>query len=209
MVKDTLGSEERPVDDDAEARLTPRAKAKAERRSEILNAATKLMARDGFRGVRLDDIGAAVGVSGPAMYRHFSSKEDLLWEMLVDISERLLTAGHAVVAAEPDARRQLEGLIEVQVNFVVTEPDLISVQYRDLGALPDVNRRKIRSLQREYVELWIAALSALHPEFDEVEARIHVHGVIGLLNSSPRAPRAPRDDLRRILTKMALSAIEA
>lgn len=198
-----------PIEPDGEVRLTPRAKAKAERRREILEAATKLIARHGFRGVRLDDIGAAVGVSGPAMYRHFASKEDLLWEMLLDISERLLTAGHEVCKTEADARRRVEGLIGVQVDFVVTEPDLISVQYRDLGALPDTQRRKIRSLQREYVELWIDALSELHPEYDEVEVRIHVHGVIGLLNSSPRAPRAPRDSLRRTLTKMALSAMDA
>lgn len=208
MAKDTLEPAAESADKD-ETHLTPRAKAKAERRGEILAAATKLMARHGFRGVRLDDIGAAVGVSGPAMYRHFSSKEDLLWEMLADISERLLAAGQAVVAAEPDPQRCLEGLIDVQVEFVVTEPDLISVQYRDLGVLPDIQRRRIRSLQRDYLQLWMEALAALRPDFDEVDVRIHVHAVIGLLNSSPRAPRAPRDTLRRTLTTMALAAISS
>lgn len=63
------------------------------RRAEILEAAADLFAARGFHGVSIEDIGAAVGVSGPALYRHFSGKEALLTEMLLDISERLREQG--------------------------------------------------------------------------------------------------------------------
>ncbi|WP_040798578.1 TetR/AcrR family transcriptional regulator [Nocardia higoensis] len=75
---------------------TRREQLKAERRRQLLDAGARLIAERGFLGVRLDDLGAAVGISGPAVYRHFASKEALLVELLVGISQRLLAGGRAV-----------------------------------------------------------------------------------------------------------------
>ena len=69
---------------------TPRDRQKSDRRARLLAAAEQLMAERGYAAVRLEDIGAAAGVSGPAIYRHFASKEALLAELLVGISTRLL-----------------------------------------------------------------------------------------------------------------------
>ena len=63
------------------------------RREQILQAAAQLFAERGSRAVGVDDVGAAVGVTGPAIYRHFASKDAMLAEMLVRISERLLAGG--------------------------------------------------------------------------------------------------------------------
>ena len=63
------------------------------RREQILDAAAELFARYGFHGVGIDDIGKAVGISGPALYRHFRSKDAMLAEMLTGISDRLLAGG--------------------------------------------------------------------------------------------------------------------
>ena len=60
------------------------------RRDEILSTAAELFAARGFHGVSVADIGAACGVSGPALYKHFASKDAVLAAMLVDISQRLL-----------------------------------------------------------------------------------------------------------------------
>src|SRR4051812_50088701 len=63
------------------------------RREQILRAAAQLFAQRGSRNVGVDDIGAAVGVTGPAIYRHFAGKDAMLAEMLGRISERLLAGG--------------------------------------------------------------------------------------------------------------------
>ena len=44
-----------------------RSKAKSDRRSQLIAAAERLMAEHGYLAVRLEDIGAAAGVSGPAI----------------------------------------------------------------------------------------------------------------------------------------------
>src|SRR6201986_3642182 len=83
----------------------PPAAARRGRREQILAAAAELFASRGFHGVSIDDLGAAVGISGPAIYRHFPSKEAMLRDMLVGISERLLSEGRRRVkqATGPDA----------------------------------------------------------------------------------------------------------
>ena len=89
---------------------TLRSRQKSDRRSQLLSAAEQLIAERGFLAVRLEDIGAAAGVSGPAIYRHFPSKEALLVELLVGISTRLLEGGQAVVADADNPAAALAGL---------------------------------------------------------------------------------------------------
>src|SRR4051812_49754568 len=88
------------------------------RREQILRAAAQLFAQRGSRNVGVDDIGAAVGVTGPAIYRHFAGKDAMLAEMLVRISERLLAGGtERGAAAGGDPAEQLRALVDFPVGF--------------------------------------------------------------------------------------------
>ena len=115
---------------------TRRSKAKSDRRVQLIAAAERLVAERGYLAVRLEDIGAAAGVSGPAIYRHFPNKEALLVELLVGISTRLLAGATDVVAERRDAATALDGLIDFHLDFALGESDLIRIQDRDLGHLP-------------------------------------------------------------------------
>lgn len=192
--------------------LTKRGEAKAARRREMLDAAARQMAARGFAGVRLEDIGGAVGVSGPAMYRHFASKTDLLDQMLLDISRRLRDGGAEVVDRGLPPAETLEALIHFHIDVLVTKPDLIVVQDRDLHNLTPEANHEVRSLQRRYVEQWVDVLLALMTErgatLAQPEARVRVHAMFGLLNSSPRLPALDSARLRTVLTAMATAALE-
>ena len=166
-----------------------RSRMKSDRRSLLIAAAERLIAERGFMAVRLEDIGAAAGVSGPAIYRHFPNKEALLVELLVGISTRLLAGGKAVVARAPDPASALDGLIEFHLDFALTESDLIRIQDRDLTHLPATAERQVRRAQRQYVEIWVGALRELNPGVDEAEARLMAHAAFGLLNSTPHSIR--------------------
>ena len=72
------------------------------RRDQILATAAELFAARGFHGVSVADLGAACGISGPALYKHFPSKDAMLAEMLVSISEELLEVGRQRVAEAPE-----------------------------------------------------------------------------------------------------------
>jgi AcrR family transcriptional regulator len=181
------------------------------RREQILQAAAQLFAERGSRAVGVDDVGAAVGVTGPAIYRHFASKDAMLAEMLLRISERLLEGGSEVVArAGDDVPEQLRALIAFQVDFALDNPALITVQDRDLGSLADADAAQVRRLQRRYVEVWVTVLARLHPAADAAACRARAHAVFGLINSTPHsAGRLSRPAMAALLGDMAWSASTA
>ncbi len=159
------------------------------RREQLLAVAAALMAERGFHGVSINDLGAAAGVSGPAVYRHFVSKQAVLGEMLIGISQRLLDTGRQRVAAACSPSAAVEELIAWHVEFALSEPDLIRVQDRDLASTTTEDRQRVRKLQRSYVEVWVVELMRNLPELGESVARARVHAVFGLLNSTPYSGR--------------------
>jgi len=179
---------------------------KPTRREQILAAAAELFARRGFHGVSIDDIGAAVGISGPALYRHFRSKDAMLGEMLTSISEYLLTGGQQTVDTNA-ADRALPELIRFQVDFALDNPALITVQERSLGILTEPDRRRVRAMQRRYVELWVRTIMAMVPDVTEPGARTAAHAVFGLINSTPHSAYLDRAQMAELLYRMALAAL--
>ena len=134
------------------------------RREQILAIAAELFAEKGFHGVSIAELGAACGFSGPALYRHFRSKDAVLAEMLVSISDELLTEGRAAGARRRRRRGGARALVDWHVTFALDHKALIVVQDRDWSALPLEAREKVRDTQRKYVEVWVKQLRAIRPE---------------------------------------------
>ncbi|GAA0505721.1 TetR family transcriptional regulator [Saccharopolyspora subtropica] len=180
---------------------------KLTRREQILNAAAEKFARYGFHGVGIDDIGAAVGISGPAVYRHFRSKDAMLAELLTGISDRLLVGGQDRVAAASDPRDALNRLVRWHVEFALTNPALITVHMRDLDSLTETDRHKVRELQRSYVEVWVDVLCQLRTDLSRPTARAAAHAVFGLINSTPHSTHIDTDAMADLLHRMAHGAL--
>ncbi|HEV3382737.1 MAG TPA: TetR/AcrR family transcriptional regulator [Trebonia sp.] len=155
------------------------------RRDEILAVAAVLFAERGYHGVSIDDLGAAVGMTGPAIYRHFASKEDVLARMLLGISRHLRDEGARCVVSASSAAGALDALLRSHVSFSLSQPALIVVHGRELANVPEPARRQIRRLQRLYVEEWVGVLAELMPGVPTARLRTAAHAAIGLLNSTP------------------------
>ncbi|MGI8332373.1 SACE_7040 family transcriptional regulator [Actinomadura scrupuli] len=180
------------------------------RRTEILAAAAELFARRGYHGVSIGELGRAVGLTGPALYRHFRGKDAVLADMLLDISERLLTEGSRRAAAAPGPAQALEALLRWHVAFALDNPALITVHERELDNVPEPQRREIRRMQRAYVEEWVRVLRHLDGALADDRARAAVHATFGLLNSTPHsAGGLDRDAMAALLHAMAAKALTA
>ncbi|MET7481417.1 TetR/AcrR family transcriptional regulator [Streptomyces sp. NPDC005648] len=185
------------------------------RREQILKEAARLFAERGFHGVGVDEIGAAVGISGPGLYRHFAGKDAMLAELLVGISGQLLTGAkrrrQEADGAAPEA--VLDSLIEGHIDFALDDRPLITLHDRELDRLRDSDRKLVRQLQRQYVELWVGVLREVYPALAEPAARSAVHSVFGLLNSTPHLGRPGslpgRGTTAELLHRMARGAFEA
>jgi AcrR family transcriptional regulator len=184
--------------------------AEPTRRAEILAAAAELIARRGYHGVSIGELGRAVGLTGPALYRHFRGKDAMLAEMLLDISGRLREEGLRRVAAAEDPQSALEALLGWHLEFSLGNPALITVHERELDNVPEPERREIRRMQRAYVEEWVRVVCLLRPELPEERARAAVHAMFGLLNSTPHsAAGLDRVAMSELLATMAAAALSA
>ena len=180
------------------------------RRQEILDIAVGLFAKRGYHGISMDDIGAAAGVTGPALYHHFAGKEAMLAAALNPVSEQLLAGGRAIADDHRgDAAGLLTALIDFQVDFALNNPAVIALHLHELDRLPEEPRREIRRLQRLYVEVWVQALTDLRSELNATEARVLAHAAFGLMNSTPflsgEVDRERCADLLRAATMAALA----
>ena len=177
------------------------------RRDELLSVAADLFAERGFAKVTVDDIGSAVGLSGPALYHHFDGKESLLGEMLVRISESLLSKATAIVD-NVSPREALDPLIAMHVDFAVDNRSLITVHFRDLVQARKADQRRVKELQSAYVDIWVDIVAAQQSAaLDAREVRAAVHAVLGLINSTPFSGRLRRDAHVSLLQSMSSGSI--
>lgn len=193
---------------------TNRAAAKADRRQALLDAAERLFAERGYDGVRLEDLGAACGISGPGIYRHFSGKSAVLATLLVRVSQDLLDGGERIEgeAQEQDLspREALSRLTTFHTDFALDHRDVITVQWRDRRHLDPEDAREVARLQRAYITLWSRQLLRLHPHEDQATAVFRAQAAFGLINSTPHSVRRSQTDRagrRRLLAELALAAL--
>lgn len=174
------------------------------RRERILESAARLFAEHGFHSVTIADIGTSVGISGPAVYKHVTGKDQILGEVLVQISQQLLDGARLRGERCAEPGELLEALIDFHVEFAVTQPELIIVQFREFANLTGSDRRTVRRLQRTYVDYWVAVLLKLQTDLTIPEAGAMVVAGFGLMNSTPYgAARLGPDELRPLLVRLA------
>jgi AcrR family transcriptional regulator len=153
------------------------------RREAILDAALELFRERGFHSVGIDEIGAAAGISGPGVYRHFPSKSALLIALFDSISERILITADEIRKADCPPEEALGRLISYHVATAVAERALLAVWVQDSRSLPRPDQQRLRANEREYVAIWTAALVALRPELAPTQAEVLVHAALGAVNS--------------------------
>ena len=181
---------------------------KSRRRDEILAIAVDLFARRGYHGVSMDDVGAAAGVTGPALYHHFAGKEAMLAAAFTPVCEYLLAEGQQRVDSAPDSIAALHSLVEFHVSFALSNSAVISLYLHEIDRLPDDSRRTIRRLQRRYVEEWVQVLGKVRPEWSSAQARAAAHGAFGLMNSTLFLPgELGQADAASLLNRLTMDAL--
>src|SRR6185369_17076202 len=134
-----------------------------DRREMVVAAAARLFHERGYRGTSIEDIGAAVGMTGPAIYRHFASKEAILAELVARSFER---AERDVFGAVHGVRTPRDGLMEIvrrTVVHAIEETDLVALAEREGRNLSPDLRKRIGRSQRVIFEAWLEALRAVRP----------------------------------------------
>jgi AcrR family transcriptional regulator len=103
---------------------TIRERYRAQVRAEVKQAALAQLAQAGPGGISISAIGRQLGVSGPALYRYFASRDELLTELVIDAYHDLadsLTAATSHVPGQ-DPRGRLEALARAYRSWALAQP---------------------------------------------------------------------------------------
>lgn len=186
-------------------RVTTRPKDRADR---ILAAAAKLFAERGYHAVGIDEIGEAVGVTGPAVYRHFDSKEALLVAATQRSVERVhgVFAELAQVAADPEERLAL--LVRSTIAATIDDRDLTAVYLRESRHIPSVQWAPIRRIQQMNRRIWFDAVAPLRPDLTPEEILFVVKVVVGVpVSITQHRSTLPRMRLEELLCRFGVAAV--
>lgn len=147
---------------------------------QILDAAAALFYEKGFHGVGVDEIGKRVGISGPALYRHFNGKDEILATLFNEAMDELISATAAVY---DDPQQDLERLIRHHVEFSISHRHLVNVYQREDRSLVDPWRRHFERRMRQYASRWEDTLRRCFPDASDAHIAAATQAAIGLIHS--------------------------
>lgn len=180
------------------------------KREVLLRESMQLFYQHGYHDVSIEDIGAAAGINASSVYRHFSSKADLLAAAFHRANERLIaTLDEALeVSTEPEAA--IATLCRLYTELTFRQSELVAVYFAEIGNLPADQRSGLRNVQRQNIEQWARLLRDARPELPVVTSRFLVHAALGIVFDVGRAVRFDRSDttvtrVTAVMTSVLLS----
>ena len=178
------------------------------RREQIIEVATRLFHAQGFHATSMDEIGTAAGITGPGLYRHFSSKDDILLAVFDRIWDLLRDAIERSDGLEPDAA--LDVLIDAHTTLALDQGAALMLLVRELRYVPDYYQRAAERNDARYTDAWAEVIIKLHRELSLDEARVVGRGLIGLIGSAARDASTglvAKPDHRQLLRHMCRAAL--
>jgi AcrR family transcriptional regulator len=172
-------------------KLTPRG---VERRAQLMTRATELFAERGYHPTAVSDIVDSLGVGKGVFYWYFSSKEELLGEILRDAHLRLRRAQQAAIADEADPVRRIELGIHASLQWFRDHREFFSITQfaaTDETFAPILRRNRevavadtVRHLKEAIVEGRVA----------DGEPEIIAHAILGVVDQLTRRYLIERDE---------------
>ena len=182
------------------------------RKEEILGVAAELFARRGYAGVSVDEIGDRVGITGPALYRHFRSKRDVLTVILDRTMDALSGAatdppGHRDVGLA-DPADPLRRIISRTTAVAMDSPAAFTVWLREARHHDPDTMSQFVELRRRSGVRWHAAERQANASLTKAELRVREEAVVAVINALSRKPTAvTRTRLEELATACAMAAV--
>ncbi|WP_158894728.1 TetR/AcrR family transcriptional regulator [Amycolatopsis anabasis] len=158
------------------------------RREALLAVAVDLFGQHGYEAVSMADIGAAAGVTGASVYKHFAVKADLL----AALAHRAIE-GHALelsraLTASSTAPEALTHLLRSKVGLTLAHPALTAVLVTEADHLPTPHRDAVEQALQDYLAEWAHLLHLCRPQLAKAERRGLVGAVISVIQTLGVAP---------------------
>lgn len=174
------------------------------RRSLILAAASEMFQRHGYAAASIDAIALASGISGPAIYRYFSRKTEILVALL---EAAALDAIDGVEAAAGDSAVTIDLIADVLVDRALREGAVIGLLQASIIDMDAADRTQLEQVRRTLVDRLGTLLRAVRPSIEIEQARTHIEAALAIVGQlARRSPDAAEVDRMRPILRAVLAA---
>jgi AcrR family transcriptional regulator len=172
----------------------------------ILDGATQAFYEKGFHGVGVDELGRRAGLAGPSIYRHFSSKDEILATLLNEALDELLAATRPQVA---DPLEDLTRALTHHLDFTIGNRQLVLIYQRDHSAMVDPWRTDFARRRAGYVAQWRTLVEASYPELERQESETVVQACLGTIFAiaSWHSAATPGDQVRETVLGLVTNGL--
>ncbi len=178
------------------------------RRETIMAEALRLFHLNGYHAVTMEDIAAASGTRASSLYRHFTSKSELLAAVYYRAADRVAATTAAALASATGPADAIGRLVDSYVDMVFGQSDLVAVYQAENTNLPEDDRHELRRAQRSHVEEWVRVLALQQPDLHSADCRVLAHGALNLIVDLGRAVRFDdRAGADRVIAALAIELL--
>lgn len=154
----------------------------ADRKDQIIAAASELFRGHGYHRVSVTQIAAAVGITAPALYRHFKNKQALL--------EAVVQDGFDILEAASSQPEDLKELLSASAAMSSRRRGLPLLWQREARYLPAESREAMRVRLKAFADRYASLIRAERPDLRERDDHLLAWAVIAI-NGSVSTHRAP------------------
>ena len=134
--------------------------APASRRDELLELAATMFAERGLRATTVRDIADSAGILSGSLYHHFSSKEEMVDELLRGFLDWLFDRYQEIVATEPNPLERLKGLFMASFEAIANRHAQVVIYQDEAKRLTDQPRfGYVEERNKEQRKMWVDVLS--------------------------------------------------
>ena len=187
----------------AERRKAPPSRAERTR-AKILTTAARQFNRHGYDGTSLRTISRATSMKAGSMYYHFTSKDELLREVIdlgVTVIHRAVLAAVEALPPRAGIRERIEVAIDTHLAVLLEYSDFTSASIRIYGQVPAAVRNRNKLVRRSYGDYWTSLLRQAQREGvlrDDRDPKLIRLLVIGMMNSTVEWFRPDRGSRRHV-----------
>jgi len=181
------------------AKSEARQRAEGDTRERLLRVAAELFAANGYHATGMKELEKATGLGRSSLYYQFSSKEEMLFEIVTRYLRELIDYGNELMRREMDAQERLRQLSRGVMRTIARDLPELTVCFREVHAIGESRRGELMDLHRSYEQVWtdVLQLGVQDGVFRTSDA-MAVKALLGMHHYSylwfrPDGPRSPED----------------
>lgn len=154
------------------------------RMAEILNSAAKFFYAKGYHATSIEDVARDVGMLKGSLYYYIKSKEDLLYELLLDVMVQGKAGADRALAGSDDPVEQLTRGIEEHIDHIIRQQVRVGLFLHEFDSLSGRRKQRVQEALKDYQRLFTAVVKRGQASgvFISGEPDLLVNAILGMCN---------------------------